>query len=196
VICLINFSILPPHQSQEAPARQKATLPHTAVLDTSGSCFAVLIIPLATSRTAATYSPVSPPLLTPATGPKYHRPHPQQSAGQRPLSRPPLYHINRQEIHRQTGFKINGEKWWLWIFRTNDDETLVVIRKSMGRKVLDEILGKDHLGPHIVDGWSAYCKTAILQRCWSHCQRRSRHVKRHQNMENSCRKRYMLVSRN
>jgi len=71
----------------------------------------------------------------------------------------------------ETGFKINGEKWWLWIFRTNDDETLVVIRKSRGRKVLDEILGKDHPGPHIVDGWSAYCKTAILQRCWSHLLR-------------------------
>jgi len=42
---IIYFSILPPHQSQEAPARQSAALPHTAVLDTSGSCFAVLTIP-------------------------------------------------------------------------------------------------------------------------------------------------------
>jgi len=89
---------LPPHQSQEAPARQRATLPHTAVLDTSGRCFAVLIIPLATSRTAAPHTPVSPPPLTLAAGPKYHRPHPQQSAGHSPLSRPPLHHINRQDI--------------------------------------------------------------------------------------------------
>jgi len=36
---IINFSILPPHQSQEAPARPSAALPHTAVLDTSDSCF-------------------------------------------------------------------------------------------------------------------------------------------------------------
>jgi len=56
---IINFSILPPHQSQEAPAMQRAALPHTAVLDTSGSCLAVLIIPLATSRTAAPHTPVS-----------------------------------------------------------------------------------------------------------------------------------------
>jgi len=28
----------------------------------------------------------------------YHRPHPQQSAGHRPLSRPLLHHINRQDI--------------------------------------------------------------------------------------------------
>ncbi|MCD4809976.1 MAG: hypothetical protein K8R17_08785, partial [Methanosarcinales archaeon] len=83
---------MPPNQSQEAPARQSAALPHTAVLDTSGSCFAVLIIPLATSRTAAPpinplhltpapHTPVSIPPLTPAAGMKYHRPHPQQSAG-------------------------------------------------------------------------------------------------------------------
>jgi len=93
---------IPPHQSQEAPDRQSAALPHTAVLDTSGSCFAVLIIPLATSRTAALpinpldltpapHTPVSPPHLTPAAGTKYHRPHPQQSAGHSPLSRTPLH---------------------------------------------------------------------------------------------------------
>jgi transposase len=71
----------------------------------------------------------------------------------------------------ETGLKVNGQKWWLWIFRTNDDETLVVIRKSRGRKVLDEILWKDPPGPHIFDGWSAYRKKAILQRCWSHLLR-------------------------
>jgi len=95
---IINFSILPPHQSHKVPARQRATRPHTAVLDTSGSCLAVLIIPLANSRTAAPHTPVSPPLLIPAAGTKYHRPHPQQSAGHSPLSRPLLHHINRQDI--------------------------------------------------------------------------------------------------
>ena len=88
---------MPPHQSQEALARQSAALPHTAVLDTSGSCFGVLIIPLATSRTAAPHTPVSPPHLTPAAGAKYHRPHPQKSAGHSPLSRT-SHHINRQDI--------------------------------------------------------------------------------------------------
>jgi len=76
VIYLINFSILPPHQAQEAPARQRAPLPHTA----------------------APHIPVSPPPLTPAAGTKYHRPHPQQSAGHHPLSRTCLHHINRQDI--------------------------------------------------------------------------------------------------
>lgn len=71
----------------------------------------------------------------------------------------------------ETSFKINGKLWWLWIFRTNDGEVLVVIRKSRGRKVLDEVLGPNHPGPHVVDGWRAYSKTEILQRCWSHLLR-------------------------
>jgi len=37
----------------------------------------------------------------------------------------------------------------LWIFRTNDGDSLVVIRKSRGREVIDEILGKEHRGPDI-----------------------------------------------
>jgi len=61
---IINFSILPPHQSQEAPAMQSAALSHTA----------------------APHTPVSLPPLTPAAGTKYHRLHPQQSAGHSPLS--------------------------------------------------------------------------------------------------------------
>ncbi|MBC2745425.1 MAG: hypothetical protein HF975_00195 [ANME-2 cluster archaeon] len=42
--------------------------------------------------TPAPHTPVSPPPFTPAAGPKYHRPHPQQSAGHSPLSStPPPY---------------------------------------------------------------------------------------------------------
>jgi hypothetical protein len=68
----------------------------------------------------------------------------------------------------ETGFNINGKKWWLWIFRTDIGDSLVVIRKSRGGKVIDEILGEVHSGPDVADGWRAYDKIAILQRCWSH----------------------------
>ena len=44
----------------------------------------------------------------------------------------------------------------------------MVIRKSRGGKVLDEILGKDYPGPVIEDRWRAYSKIDILQRCWAH----------------------------
>lgn len=71
----------------------------------------------------------------------------------------------------ETGIKINGKKYWLWIFRTNDNEILVVIHKSRGTKVLDEILGSDWNKPIIVDGWKAYWKYLIVQRCWAHLLR-------------------------
>ena len=71
----------------------------------------------------------------------------------------------------ETGIKINGEKYWLWIFRTNDNHILVVIRKSRGKKVLDEILDKNWDKPIIVDGWKAYWDYPIVQRCWAHLLR-------------------------
>jgi len=71
----------------------------------------------------------------------------------------------------ETGIKINGEKYWLWIFRTNNNDILVVIRKSRGRDVLLDILGEKWDKPIIVDGWKAYWKYSIVQRCWAHLLR-------------------------
>jgi len=34
----------------------------------------------------------------------------------------------------ETGMKVNGEKWWLWTFRTDRDDVLTVIRRSRARK--------------------------------------------------------------
>lgn len=71
----------------------------------------------------------------------------------------------------ETSFKVNGMKFWLWIFRTNEGDVLVVIRDSRGSKVVKEILGEDHEGPDIVDGWTAYNFIKIIQRCWAHLLR-------------------------
>jgi len=80
---------------------------------------------------------------------------------------------NAEWVHiDETGIKINGDQHWLWIFRTNDDEIMVVIRKSRGGKVLDDILGKDWDKPIIADGWKAYWKYPLVQRCWSHLLRK------------------------
>jgi len=68
----------------------------------------------------------------------------------------------------ETGMNVNGEKWWLWIFRSNKGDVLVVIRKSRGEKVVKEILGEDFKGPAVVDGWKAYLFIKKIQRCWSH----------------------------
>ncbi len=71
----------------------------------------------------------------------------------------------------ETGIKVNGENWWLWIFRSSDDDVLVVIRNSRGGKVVEEILGPDWNKPIIVDGWKVYWKYPVVQRCWSHLLR-------------------------
>jgi transposase len=71
----------------------------------------------------------------------------------------------------ETGIHVNGDKWWLWIFRTNTNDILIVIEPSRGKKVVDEILGKDWNKPVVVDGWKAYWHLTIIQRCWSHLLR-------------------------
>ena len=70
----------------------------------------------------------------------------------------------------ETGISVNGINWWLWIFRTDTNELLVVIRKSRGKKVLEEILGKEPEGVNGSDGWRAY-SWMKLQRCWAHLLR-------------------------
>ena len=50
--------------------------------------------------------------------------------------------------------KVNGERWWLWIFRTDNGDVLTVIRKSRGKDVPQEILGEYNVV--IADGWRAY----------------------------------------
>ena len=47
-----------------------------------------------------------------------------------------------------------------------------MIRRSRGGKVLEEILGKDHNGPDVVDGWRAYNRIGTIQRCWAHLIRK------------------------
>jgi len=71
----------------------------------------------------------------------------------------------------ETGMKVNGENWWLWIFRTPDDDILVVIRKSRGKKVVEKVLGTDWNKPIIVDGWRVYWNYPVVQRCWAHLLR-------------------------
>ena len=72
----------------------------------------------------------------------------------------------------ETGFHVNGEKWWLWNFRTDNDVSFAVIRKSRGRNVLKEVYGeKPPPGADITDGWRAYSYLEHVQRCWAHLLR-------------------------
>ncbi|RLF58533.1 MAG: IS66 family transposase [Thermoplasmata archaeon] len=71
----------------------------------------------------------------------------------------------------ETGVRVNGENWWLWTFRSNNNDVLIKIRNSRGRKVLEEVNGGNFDIPGIADGWSAYSILSILQRCWAHLLR-------------------------
>jgi transposase len=71
----------------------------------------------------------------------------------------------------ETSVKVDGKKYWLWVFVASNN-TLFVIRKSRGKNVLDEILGKNFEGHMGCDGWKSYSNfTNRLQRCWAHLLR-------------------------
>ena len=71
----------------------------------------------------------------------------------------------------ETGMPVMGKNWWLWIFRTEVNDVLAVIRHSRGKKVLEEILGTDFKGATVNDGYRSYQRLPIVQRCWSHLLR-------------------------
>lgn len=84
----------------------------------------------------------------------------------------------------ETGYKLNGDQWWLWTF-VCEDAVLFVIRKSRSKEVVEEILGKEFKGIISCDGWKTYESFSDkLQRCWAHLLRESHHLKeKHSNFE-------------
>ncbi len=51
-----------------------------------------------------------------------------------------------------TGIRVLDKNYWLWTFRTPDDEVVVAIRPSRGEDVLREFFGLDINGADVVDG--------------------------------------------
>jgi transposase len=71
----------------------------------------------------------------------------------------------------ETSVRVDGRRCWIWVF-TTETCTLIVIRKSRGKKVLEEVLGKKYKGVIVCDGWSSYPGfTDLIQRCWAHLLR-------------------------
>ncbi|MHB8361943.1 MAG: IS66 family transposase [Thermoplasmataceae archaeon] len=68
----------------------------------------------------------------------------------------------------ETGFHVEGKKFWLWAFRSAENDVLIIIVDSRGRDVVKEAMGEDFHGPAIVDGWRVYSYLTIIQRCWAH----------------------------
>ncbi|MCL1970483.1 MAG: transposase, partial [Candidatus Bathyarchaeota archaeon] len=71
----------------------------------------------------------------------------------------------------ETSVKVDGVNYWLWVFTTSVC-TLFVVRRSRGKKVLDEVLGSSFGGFIGCDGHKAYSSFSDrLQRCWAHLLR-------------------------
>lgn len=75
----------------------------------------------------------------------------------------------------ETEMKIEGKKYWLWVF-ASENEVIFVIRKSRSKSVAEEILGKQFAGIVTSDGHSAYAKFSLHQRCWAHAIREAKEL--------------------
>jgi transposase len=68
----------------------------------------------------------------------------------------------------QTGIKVDGEQHWIWVLATRT-EILYAIRDTKGKRILEELLGKNWPGYLVCDGLrSHHAYTNNIQRCWSH----------------------------
>jgi len=79
----------------------------------------------------------------------------------------------------ETGARVDGRRIWIWAF-TSLTDTLIVVRKSRGKRVLKEVLGKDFKGVIVCDGWKSCPNfTDRIQRCWAHLLREASGLAEH-----------------
>jgi transposase len=72
----------------------------------------------------------------------------------------------------ETGWPVEGKRGMLWIFITNFG-TLIHIRNSRGRRVLEDIFTEDYFGVIISDCFKVYrCFAKHFQKCWVHFLRK------------------------
>ncbi len=74
----------------------------------------------------------------------------------------------------ETGWRVRGRNWWLWVFGTQDTAYFTV-DKTRGSKVVRRVLGEIFFGVLVVDGWSAYLYLLCEQQsCLAHLLRKVR----------------------
>jgi len=74
----------------------------------------------------------------------------------------------------ETGWRIQGRNWWLWVFGT-EDSAFFTIDSSRGSDVVRRVLGEIFLGVLVVDGWGAYLSIICEQQtCMAHLFRKIR----------------------
>ena len=68
----------------------------------------------------------------------------------------------------ETSWWVGGPGWQLWVF-TNRTQTLYLVRKSRGRKVIHEVLGTSFPGVLVSDCLSSYDNASPVQhKCYAH----------------------------
>lgn len=74
----------------------------------------------------------------------------------------------------ETGWRVRGKNWWLWVFGT-PDSAYFTVDKSRGSAVVRRVLGEIFFGVLVVDGWSAYLSLICEQQsCMAHVLRKIR----------------------
>ena len=76
----------------------------------------------------------------------------------------------------ETGWRMNGQNWWLWVFVT-DNGIRFVVDDSRGKGVPQEVLGDNQDRVLISDFYAAYNKIpGDKQKCWVHLLRDAKHL--------------------
>lgn len=76
----------------------------------------------------------------------------------------------------ETGWRVNGQTWWLWCFATAD-ATCYWIDPSRGHPALDEFFVAEFAGVLVSDFWAAYDAVGqTRQKCWPHLLRELKEV--------------------
>jgi len=74
----------------------------------------------------------------------------------------------------ETGWRVRGRNWWLWVFGTRDTAYFTV-DKTRGSSIVRRVLGEIFIGVLVVDGWNAYLYLLCEQQsCLSHLLRKVR----------------------
>jgi transposase len=82
----------------------------------------------------------------------------------------------------ETGWRVNGETWWLWCF-ASADATYYMLDRSRGHPALDKFFVEEFQGVLVSDFWAAYDAVGRLsQKCWPHLLRDLKEV--HEGQEN------------
>lgn len=93
----------------------------------------------------------------------------------------PQYEEIKQEIPEssalnadETGAKLEGKKYWLWVFMSMTS-VLFLLRQKRDSKVVKETLGEDYQGILTCDGLKQYATVVKrIQRCWAHLLREAK----------------------